>query len=121
MIKFKNLVFVVSCLFADTYCVMTIPQYDRSVGMPIWEANQLNDLAVQYDGAGSMVGIGLIVGVPGYFSSPRSDQLVYRFIACSRNGVVEAPNGVDANPMSQILLLHAQNPIGREIMCGYDV
>lgn len=116
MIEIKNLVFVVACFLGNVYCMVAIPQYDRSAGMPPWEVAKLNALAVQYDGFNSMVRINLAVGVPGHFAPPLDGQFVQRFIACSRNGVVEDPTGVGENPMDQILLAHAQNLIGREIM-----
>lgn len=116
MIAIRNLIFVIACFFGNVYCMVAIPQYDRSAGMPAWEVTQLNALAVQYDGPGSMVGLNLAIGVPGYFAPPLDTQFVQRFIACSRSGVVEYPTGVGGNPMDSILLTHAQNPIGREIM-----
>lgn len=116
MIEIKNLVFVVACFLGNVYCMVAIPQYDRSAGMPAWEVAQLNALAVQYDGLNSSVGINLAVGAPGHFAPPLNYEFVQRFIACSRNGVVEYSPGVGGNPMDPILLAHAQNRIGREIM-----
>lgn len=116
MIEIKNLVFVVLCFFGDACCMVPIHQYDRSAGMPAWEGNRLNALAVQYDGAGSVVGIDLAIGVTGHFAPPLDAQFVQQFVACSRGGRVEDPTGVGGNPMDPILLAHAQNVIGREIM-----
>lgn len=86
-----------------------------STGMPAWERDRLNVLAVQYDGQRSSVGMNLVAGAPGHFA-PLADQFVQRFVVCSRSGVVESPTGVGGDPMNPILLAHAQNLIGREVM-----
>ncbi len=84
--------------------------------MPKWERDYLNDLAVYYDGVGSSVNLDLTVGESGYFNASRNNQFVQRFIACSKNEMVEYPHGKVGDPMNVILLAHACNPVGREMM-----
>lgn len=113
--KVKCLIFVCWC-FSSSAHGMLFPQHDRSLGMPAWEQNRLNALAVQYDGVGSTVGLNLTVGMPGHFTDPLDAQFVQQFVRCARTGAVEYAAGVEGNPMDQILLAHAQNSVGRELM-----
>jgi len=93
-----------------------LPQYDRSAGMPAWERQHLDALAVQYHGLGSTVTVDLNIGVPGFFTPQLAAQLVQQFVACTRSGAVLDPGGVGINVINPILLAHASNEVGREVM-----
>lgn len=97
-------------------CLSVIPQYDRSLGMPDWERSHLNALVERYDGPGSTIGASLSVTDFPYFNGLLCEDLVKRFVVCARSGDARILAGINRKQVHSLLLEHARNLVGREIM-----